>query len=78
VHYSAPDDKLCKRQEGPTLEGITPDMATRLKARKRAPCPQSENDRWKDIYEVLFPNEPVPSPCEPPKYHISLQFLPRT
>jgi hypothetical protein len=44
-----------------TLEGITPDMESRLKERKRD---QTEERRWVDVYTILFPGEGVPSPCK--------------
>jgi hypothetical protein len=46
------------------LEGITSKVKERLQCRKKAYPGQSEADRWKDIYRVLFPNEEVPSPCK--------------
>lgn len=44
-------------------EGITSKVKKRLQCRKKAFPGQSEADRWKDIYQILFPNEELPSPC---------------
>jgi hypothetical protein len=48
----------------PTEEGITATMLTRIKSRKKSRPDQSEASRWNDIYITIFPQEPVPSPCE--------------
>jgi hypothetical protein len=45
-------------------EGITPTVERVLKSRKKSYPNQSEKERWKDVYRILFPNEDVPSPCK--------------
>jgi hypothetical protein len=46
-------------------EGITPAIYQILKSRKKLTRGQSEEERWGDIYMVLFPtaNE-IPNPCK--------------
>lgn len=41
---------------------MTVEMESWLKTEKRPG--QSEVDRWKAIYEKLFPGSPIPSPCK--------------
>jgi len=44
-------------------EGITPGIYQRLKSRKKLTRDQSEEERWKDIYKVLFPTaNDIPNP----------------
>jgi hypothetical protein len=45
-------------------DGITPEIAVKLKSRKKASPDQSVPERWKDIYRLLFPDELVPLPCK--------------
>ena len=49
---------------GQPPDGITPENEKQLKSRKKTHPNQSDGDRWKDIYKLLFPNEEVPSPCK--------------
>lgn len=53
------DYRACKHRDLPKPEGITPEMDEKLKGRWRASPPQA---LWGKIYEILFPNETVPSP----------------
>jgi len=46
------------------VEGITAKMEKQLRCRKKAYRGQSDAERWKDIYKLLFPLEAVPDPCE--------------
>jgi hypothetical protein len=45
-------------------EGITSTLEKQLRSRKKACRDETEEERWKRIYEILFPIEPAPSPCE--------------
>jgi hypothetical protein len=45
-------------------EAITPAVEIVLKSRKKAYPNQTEEDRWKCVYRILFPDEPVPNPCK--------------
>jgi hypothetical protein len=44
------------------LMGITAEMKKRLQSDKKRRCDQA--DRWREIYHMLFPDEPIPSPCK--------------
>jgi hypothetical protein len=45
-------------------KGILPDLAARLKSlKKRHRGPNSQEERWKEIYRILFPAEGIPGPC---------------
>lgn len=46
------------------FEGITTEIEKKLRSRKKDSRVQSEADRWRGIYRVLFPDEVVPSPCK--------------
>ena len=62
-HLQAED--IChKRNSGDPPRGITAEQARVLRSRKKSPVAQSEEQRWMEIYQLLFPNEPCPdSPC---------------
>jgi hypothetical protein len=49
---------------GQPPEGITPKQVTELKSKAKLHPNQSEGDRWKEIFKLLFPGEDVPSPCK--------------
>jgi hypothetical protein len=45
-------------------KGIFPNLAARLRSlKKRHRGPTSQEERWKEIYRILFPAEEMPSPC---------------
>jgi hypothetical protein len=46
------------------VEGITSKVKQRLQCRKKPYPGQTDTERWKDIYMILFPNEEAPSPCK--------------
>lgn len=46
------------------IEGITSKVKERLQSRKKAYPSQSEADRWRDMYKILFPHEEVPTLCK--------------
>jgi hypothetical protein len=57
----------CEVREEEPIEGFDKDQEKKLKSRKRS-CPeQSEEDKWREVFRILFPDdEPsiMPSPCE--------------
>jgi hypothetical protein len=63
----------CKLLEVVQQDGITNEMVEKLRSKKKAHRGQSEEDRWKEIYQILFPGEMVPSPCKLCKLQIILQ-----
>lgn len=73
-HSRAPDP--CQINGANTLEGITPDQEKALKSKKRtnkSGTLNNEEEKWRDIYTILFPLENIPSPyCDtisaPPQY----------
>ncbi|KAH7306092.1 hypothetical protein BKA65DRAFT_198481 [Rhexocercosporidium sp. MPI-PUGE-AT-0058] len=65
IHISATN--ICERRDGEAAEGITPSTEKRLRSRKKLSGGQTDNDRWRDIYRMLFPgvtDEDIPSPCK--------------
>jgi hypothetical protein len=46
------------------VEGITAEIERRLRSKKKAYRELSEEDRWKEIYLMLFQDSEVPSPCK--------------
>ncbi|KAL7623804.1 hypothetical protein AAE478_005357 [Parahypoxylon ruwenzoriense] len=61
-------DVLCEKLEKvPVLQGIDEATEAKLKVRKKS-CPgMTDEQRWKDIYVILFPNanpKAIPSPCK--------------
>ena len=55
---------VCDVVSGNPLEGITPENEKRLKSKKKSHPNQTDEDRWRDIYRLLFPHEDVPCPCQ--------------
>ena len=59
--------KICERRDGEAAEGVTPTTERRLRSRKKLSMKQTDDDRWRDIYRLLFPgviDEDIPSPCK--------------
>lgn len=55
----------CQVSRETDIEGITPEQAKALKSKKRhTKDASSELEKWKHIYEILFPGEKPPSPCK--------------
>jgi hypothetical protein len=54
----------CKLVSGEQVEGVTCEIEKRLRSRKKSFPGQTEVQRWKEIYNILFPNEDVPCPCK--------------
>ena len=55
---------ICELQPRPALKGITPEIEARLRSRKPSLPRQSDEQKWREIYSLLFPNEEVPDPCK--------------
>ena len=45
---------------------VTDDQEKKLHARAKANLPEEE--KWREMYRVLFPDEKVPSPCMASSY----------
>ena len=73
-HMTVAAADICEVQPVRTPEGITPDQEKRLRSRKKTSPTQSDEDRWKDIYRLLFPNEEIPSPCKTFIVPLALNF----
>jgi len=53
----------------PQVDGITRKMKSLLQSKKPAFKGQRQSDKWKQIYQTLFPeDEAVPDPCKFPNY----------
>jgi hypothetical protein len=56
---------ICESKTGHPPEGISSETEKLLRRRKKTYPGQSEEERWRDIYRLLFPNDKdVPSPCK--------------
>ncbi|KAH7395480.1 hypothetical protein BKA64DRAFT_59994 [Cadophora sp. MPI-SDFR-AT-0126] len=55
-------ENICKKRDsGHPPKGITAEQERILRSRKKSPAGQSEEERWMEIYQLLFPNEPCPT-----------------
>lgn len=54
----------CEVVLGELAQGITASIERKLRNRGKTYRAQSEEDRWKEIYQTLFPMETPPSPCK--------------
>ncbi|KAK4223210.1 hypothetical protein QBC38DRAFT_54794 [Podospora fimiseda] len=52
----------CEVVEGNVPSDITSYQEKQLKSRKHNARRKTDEEKWREIYELLFPNEPVPSP----------------
>jgi hypothetical protein len=52
----------CEARADQPVDGVTGKIKQRLQSRKKAYPGQTEADRWGEVYQILFPNEEVPSP----------------
>jgi hypothetical protein len=64
AHLSVPIASICEAVADDTPEGITEEQEKQLKSRKKTTRVRSEEDKWCNIYALLFPHEAIPSPCE--------------
>jgi hypothetical protein len=56
--------KGCDLSLGGEVEGITDNIEKRLRSRKKTTEGQTAEERWKEIYYLIFPSEPIPGPCK--------------
>ncbi len=69
-HKSEHDDhmraeKRCELQPKQLIDGVTVDQEKELKKRKKTGPEQSEGEKWKDVYRILFPDaKSIPTPCK--------------
>ncbi|CZR55765.1 uncharacterized protein PAC_05653 [Phialocephala subalpina] len=61
-HLTVDTSSMCELKNGITPDGVTTEQERRLRSRKKSSPNQSDEGRWREIYQVLFPNEEVPSP----------------
>ncbi|KAF8850127.1 hypothetical protein BDZ45DRAFT_752088 [Acephala macrosclerotiorum] len=66
----------CNNILGEPPEGITKEVEKRLKTRKKAYPGQTDEERWKEIYLLLFPGDIVPSPYFEPVRDAAAQAVP--
>ncbi|KAI9743783.1 MAG: hypothetical protein M1818_002517 [Claussenomyces sp. TS43310] len=52
---------MCDLQPGKREDGISLDIEKRLRTKKKTSRDQTAEGRWKEIYQLLFPGEEVPS-----------------
>lgn len=60
------DPHGCEIKDQVPLEGFDKDQERKLKSKKRSLVYQSEEDKWKGVYRILFPDDndvDMPSPC---------------
>lgn len=58
-------DPICETSFGYPPDGITPEMETKLRSRKKCKANASSGDAWREMYQLLFPHKAeIPSPCK--------------
>ncbi|KAH7311034.1 hypothetical protein BKA65DRAFT_163081 [Rhexocercosporidium sp. MPI-PUGE-AT-0058] len=62
AHITVDAAIICQTKPGLPPEGISPDMERKLRSRKKSHPNQSDEDRWRDMYKLLFPDEEIPFP----------------
>lgn len=65
AHYQAMTP--CDLKAPPPLEGFDKSQEKKLKNRKRKAGVDTEEEKWREVYKILFPEaDPalIPSPCE--------------
>jgi hypothetical protein len=63
-HLTVHASEICQVKPGQPPNGLAPETERKLRSRKKAHRDQTDEDRWKEMYRILFPNEDVPSPCK--------------
>jgi hypothetical protein len=66
VNQHLKEPKACELVEIDQVDGVTSDMMERLRCKKKVHKGQTEDEKWEEIYKLLFPNEIAPSPCKWP------------
>jgi hypothetical protein len=57
----------CPLRDGPSDEGFDAAQEKRLRSRKKEQPNMTEDDKWRKVYMILFPNDDygkMPSPCK--------------
>jgi hypothetical protein len=72
VNQHLKEPKGCELVEIDQADGLTGEIVERLRSRKKAYKGQTEEERWEEIYKLLFPDEITPSPCGSPLFHPSI------
>ena len=60
-------DDPCRKKDIAAAQGIDEQQEKKLKERKRVGSSVTDEQRWRDIYMILFPGankNSLPSPCE--------------
>ncbi|KAH8895961.1 hypothetical protein GQ53DRAFT_838856 [Thozetella sp. PMI_491] len=60
LHVEASREDICDVRPG-RPPGITPEQERQLRSKKRPAGGRSEEEKWRNIYALLFPNEDIPS-----------------
>lgn len=60
----ARNDIQCEIGEVIAFEGIGPRKLKLLKCKKKSEDDPGEEGRWRDVFRILFPGAPFPTPCE--------------
>ncbi|KAK3361461.1 hypothetical protein B0T24DRAFT_538699 [Lasiosphaeria ovina] len=60
-HLNVEAAAICQAQDC-LPEGMTNEQETQLRSKKRMSRAQTEEDKWCNVYVLLFPNEAIPSP----------------
>ncbi|KAH0545448.1 hypothetical protein FGG08_000449 [Glutinoglossum americanum] len=55
------DINRCDLRPQEPVEGITAEIEKRLRSRKKSSPDQDEESKWKAIYGIIFPGEPIPT-----------------
>jgi hypothetical protein len=61
-HMMVQAAEICEIVKGQIPDGITGEQELHLRSRKKKTRDQTDEDRWRDIYKLLFPTDQVPSP----------------
>ncbi|KAF4632584.1 hypothetical protein G7Y89_g5539 [Cudoniella acicularis] len=62
AHLTVASSDICEVQLGHPPAGITTAMERKLRSRKKSHPNQTDEERWVEIYKLLFPDTEVPSP----------------
>lgn len=58
----------CEVTGAPAIEGFDAEQERRLRSRKKVPGVDSEEDKWRQVFLILFPDcIEIPSSCELPQ-----------
>lgn len=59
-------DEVCNVVRGVSVEGLTAEQIQKLKSKKRKPGVTTNEEKWQDIFAIVFPDARCsPDPCEP-------------